>query len=112
MISPDWKTDVVKRLKLIAPQLADISDETAEMFAEDAIQQAVADGFPDEDVVRGASYLAAHYANLASNQDSNISKQTASVLSVEYFDRGGSDDYLKEYLRLKNSVSGSIIRFM
>ena len=106
---------VTKRLKSF-PNLSDaLSKLDAEIInglVDDAISQAQADGFTESNIVRGATYLAAHFCNLASSTGSNISKQQASVLTIEYFDRGGSDDYLVEYNRLKNSIQHNSIRFM
>lgn len=106
---------ISERLKLfpnLKETLTKLDDGTILAFAEDAIDQARADGFTDSNIVRGASFLTAHFCNLASNSDTNISKQQASVLSIEYFDRGGSDDYLVEYKRLKKSLTQNIIRFL
>ena len=104
-----------ERLKLF-PNLKDaltqLDEGVVSAFVEDAIDQARSDGFTDSNIVRGASFLAAHFCNLASNTNSNISKQQASVLSIEYFDRGGSDDYLVEYNRLKKSLTRNTIRFL
>ena len=57
-------------------------------------------------------YLAAHFCNVISATNTNISKQQASVLTIEYFDRAGVDDYLLEYKRLKSSLSSSSIQFL
>ena len=106
---------ISERLKLF-PNLKDaltqLDEEVVSAFVEDAIDQARIDGFTDVNIVRGASFLAANFCNLASNTSSNISKQQASVLSIEYFDRGGSDDYLVEYNRLKKSLTQNTIRFL
>lgn len=106
---------ISERLKLfpnLKETLIKLNDGAITAFVEDAVDQARADGFTDPNIVRGASFLAAHFCNLASNSDTNISKQQASVLSIEYFDRGGSDDYLVEYKRLKKSLTQNTIRFL
>lgn len=106
---------VAKRLKLF-PNLSDalskLDNDIVNELIDDALDQATTDGFTENNIVRGATYLAAHFCNLASATGSNISKQQASVLTIEYFDRGGSDDYLVEYNRLKNSLQQNSIRFM
>ncbi|MBB1078961.1 hypothetical protein H5S09_04185 [Limosilactobacillus sp. STM2_1] len=114
-MSKEQNERVLKRLKLF-PNLSDalskLDQEIIDDLVDDAMSQAQADGFTESNIVRGATYLAAHFCNLASATGSNISKQQASVLTIEYFDRGGSDDYLVEYNRLKNSLKQSSIRFM
>lgn len=106
---------IAKRLKLF-PNLSDalskLDNDIVNELIDDALDQATTDGFTENNIVRGATYLAAHFCNLASATGSNISKQQASVLTIEYFDRGGSDDYLVEYNRLKNSLQQNSIRFM
>lgn len=106
---------IITRLKMfpnLSSALTTLDDDVIKEFASDALAQAKEDGFTDENIVRGATYLAAHFCNMANNTSSNISKQQASVLSIEYFDRGGSDDFLAEYKRLKNSLTRNAIRFM
>ncbi|KRO15896.1 DUF4054 domain-containing protein [Lacticaseibacillus saniviri] len=92
---------VVTRLKLIAPQITGIDDATLKIFATDAYAQAGKDGFSGDDIVRAASYLAAHYAFIAFNRNEHVKKEQAAVLSREYFDAGGKDAYIDEYLRMK-----------
>ena len=104
-----------ERLKLfpnLKDSLTQLDEGVVSAFVEDAIDQARSDGFTDSNIVRGASFLAAQFCKLASNTNSNISKQQASVLSIEYFDRGGSDDYLVEYNRLKKSLTQNTVRFL
>lgn len=108
---------VLQRLKLIATQITGIDDETLSMFAEDAYLQTIQDGFKDEVAIRAAGYLAAHFAFVAFNKNSKVKKDQAAVLSREYFDSNGSDDYLAEYKRMKtdldNGYSGSaLVRFL
>ena len=106
---------ISERLQLfpnLEETLDKLGDDAIEAFAEDAMDQALEDGFTEANVVRGASFLAAHFCTVASNTNSNISKQQASVLTIEYFDRGGSDDYLAEYKRLKNSLGKNTITFL
>ena len=94
---------VKTRLSLI-PNLSGLSqldDGAIDVLVEDAINQAYADGFKATNVAMAASYLCAHFVSVATATDKNISKQTASVLTVEYFDRKGTDEYLEEYNRLK-----------
>ncbi|MHA3065646.1 DUF4054 domain-containing protein [Lacticaseibacillus saniviri] len=95
---------VVTRLKMIAPQITGIDDETLRIFATDAYTQAGKDGFSSDDIERAASYLAAHYAFIAFNRNERVKKEQAAVLSREYFDAGGSDAYLDEYLRMKSGL--------
>ena len=106
---------VAKRLKLfpnLSEALSKLDKDIIDELINDALDQAATDGFTERNIVRGATYLAAHFCNLASATGSNISKQQASVLTIEYFDRGGSDDFLVEYNRLKNSLRQNSIRFM
>lgn len=105
-------SDRLKIFPNLKETLSKLDDDAITAFVEDAVDQARADGFTDANIVRGASFLAAHFCNLASNSDTNVSKQQASVLSIEYFDRGGSDDYLVEYKRLKKSLTQNTIRFL
>lgn len=106
---------ISKRLRLfpnLAETLDKLGDDAIEAFVGDAIDQATEDGFTNANIVRAASFLAAHFCTVASNTNSNISKQQASVLTIEYFDRGGSDDYLAEYKRLKKSLNKNTIAFL
>ena len=106
---------ISERLKLfpnLAETLDKLDNDAIEAFVGDAIDQATEDGFTNTNIVRAASFLAAHFCTVASNTNSNISKQQASVLTIEYFDRGGSDDYLAEYKRLKNSLGKNTITFL
>lgn len=106
---------ISERLKLfpnLKKAMSKLDDGAITAFVEDAVEQARADGFTDANIVRGASFLAAHFCNLASNEKSNISKEQASVFDIEYFDRGGSDDYLVEYKRLKKALTHNTIRFL
>lgn len=105
------KEDVKVRLKAFPSLtgLSSISDETLDIFAEDAVNQAYDDHFTDRNVALAASLLCAHFITVATADDSNVAKETVDVISREYFDRGGSDDYLTEYRRLQGSPT---IRFM
>lgn len=98
---------IVTRIGVIAPQITGLSTETLTMLAGDALDQATVDGFTGSLLSLAAGYLAAHYAYLAFNQNSAIKSETAAVLSHEFFDRSGSDDYLAEYQRLLASLDGS-----
>lgn len=98
---------VVMRIKSIAPQITGIADDTLKIFATDAYAQAGKDGFNGEDIVRAASYLAAHYAFIAFNRNERVKKEQAAVLSREYFDADGSDAYLDEYLRMKSGLDAT-----
>lgn len=106
---------VAKRLKLfpnLSEALSKLDKDIIDELINDALDQATTDGFTESNIVQGATYLAAHFCKLVSATGSNISKQQASVLTIEYFDRGGSDDFLVEYNRLKNSLRQNSIRFM
>ena len=114
-MSEQQNNRVAKRLKLfpnLSEALSKLDKDIIDELINDALDQAATDGFTESNIVRGATYLAAHFCNLASTTGSNISKQQASVLTIEYFDRGGSDDFLVEYNRLKNSLRQNSIRFM
>lgn len=108
-------SQVQERIKLL-PNLktttAGLDDQAVALFAKDALLQAQKDGFSDNNIVMGASYLTAHFCLVASATNTNVAKQQASVLTIEYFDRAGIDDYLLEYQRLKNSLQTSKISFM
>ncbi|WP_089135459.1 hypothetical protein [Ligilactobacillus murinus] len=113
----EMKTSIKTRLNLF-PNIKAIVDKLDEnildSFIDDALNQAEDDGFTEKNIVMGATYLTAHFCHVASNENSNIQEQTAAVLTVKYFDRGGSDDYLAEYKRLKRSLktNTSSIRFL
>lgn len=97
---------VIQRIKILAPQLSTISDETLQILAQDAIDVAVQDGFKDPSLERAAGYLAAHYASVVNGQNSNVKKQTLSVMSIEYKDVGGTSEYLLQYQTLLKSMQG------
>lgn len=113
----EMKTSIKTRLNLF-PNIKAIVDKLDEnildSFIDDALNQAEDDGFTERNIVMGAAYLTAHFCHVASNENSNIQEQTAAVLTVKYFDRGGSDDYLAEYKRLKRTLKAntSSIRFL
>lgn len=113
-MADDLKQGVVARIKIIAPQVAELDDETLAIFADDALEAARADGFPETALRRAASYLAAHYAYVAFNQNAHVKKEAAAVLSREYFEAQGTDDYLMEYQRLRASEGSgtNIARFI
>ena len=92
---------VVTRIKMLAPQLASVPANTLEVLAEDAITVATQDGFKDPKLE-----MAAHYASVVNNQNSNVKKQTLSVMSIEYKDTGGMSDYLRQYQDLLDSLQG------
>lgn len=96
---------VVVRIKANAPQLT-TSDETLNVFAEDAYNQALDDGFTGSKASIAAGWLGAHFAFLADNQNKAVSSEAADVLSHSFFDRKGGSDYLTEYERMKNSLFG------
>lgn len=98
---------VVTRFKMIAPQITGLSETTFSILASDAYDQAIGDGFTGSGAIRAAGYLAAHFGVLASNANNNIKSESAAVLSHEYFDRSGTDDYLVEYNRLRSLLDGS-----
>ena len=106
---------VQKRLSLL-PNLKStvesLDNEIVQILVKDAVNQAKRDGFTELNIEMGAVYLAAHFYNVISATNTNISKQQASVLTIEYFDRAGVDDYLLEYKRLKSSLSSSSIQFL
>lgn len=105
-------TAVVSRLKLIAPQFKDVAEDTLTLFATDALTQATADEIPTAQLQLAASLYAAHLATISQNQNNNVSKEQVSTLSREFFDRGGSSDYLAEYKRLVKSYRQTTLRFM
>lgn len=96
--------DIIKRVKIIAAQVIDVGDEALNIFANDAYSQALADGFKEPGVIVASSYLTAHYAYIAFNKNAKVKKEQAAVLSREYFDSTGTDDYLTEYQRLLNDL--------
>lgn len=113
----EMKTSIKARLELfpnIKAIIGKLNEEILNSFIEDALNQAEDDGFTERNIVMGATYLTAHFCYVASNENSNIQEQTAAVLTVKYFDRGGSDDYLAEYKRLKRTLKAntSSIRFL
>lgn len=100
MITDEMIKEVAKRVRSLAPQLSKIDDEVVTTFAEDALLTASDDGFTGRRLVIAASFLAAHYSALADAKNSNVSKEQASILVREYFNRDGSTDYLSEYQRM------------
>lgn len=113
----EMKTAIKSRLELlpnIKVIVGKLDEAVLDNFIEDALNQVEDDGFTERNIVMGATYLTAHFCNLASNESSNIQEQTAGPLTMKYFDRAGSDDYLSEYLRLKRALktNTSSIRFL
>ncbi|WP_304652468.1 hypothetical protein [uncultured Ligilactobacillus sp.] len=113
----EMRTAIKARLELfpnIKAIIGKLDEAILNSFIEDALNQVEDDGFTEKNIVMGAAYLTAHFCYVASNENSNIQEQTAAVLTVKYFDRGGSDDYLTEYLRLKRALktNTSSIRFL
>lgn len=116
-MSEEMKTAIKDRLESfpnIKAIVGKLDKVVLDNFIEDALNQAEDDGFTERNIVMGATYLTAHFCYVASNENSNIQEQTAAVLTVKYFDRAGSDDYLAEYLRLKRALKSntSSIRFL
>ncbi|WP_155286047.1 DUF4054 domain-containing protein [Lacticaseibacillus zhaodongensis] len=116
-MADDMTSNVASRIKIIAPQITGLDDSSMQQFAADALADAAVDGFTDDLLERAAGYLAAHYAFIAFNQNQNVKKEAAAVLSREYFDSQGSDAYLAEYERLLASLQAenggaSLARFM
>lgn len=106
---------IAGKVRVIASQLTNVSDDAVKAFAVDAYTQALIDGFKEPLLTMAASYLAAHFAYVANNQNNNVSKQKADVLEQDFFDRAGSDDYLLEYERLKTTLNGgsnSVVSFL
>lgn len=113
----EMKTAIKSRLELlpnIKVIVGKLDEAVLDNFIEDALNQVEDDGFTERNIIMGATYLTAHFCNLASNESSNIQEQTAGPLTMKYFDRSGSDDYLAEYLRLKRSLKANTnsIRFL
>lgn len=106
----------VKQRLMLMPNLkvtiTGLDDEVLTIFAKDAITQALSEGFTEVNVEMGAAYLTAHFCNVVSATNTNVSKQQASVLSIEYFDRAGVDDYLLEYQRLQKALKKNIVQFL
>lgn len=116
-MNEEMKTAIKGRLELFPNSKAIIEKLDGAIlnsFIEDALNQAEDDGFTERNIVMGATYLTAHFCNVASNESSNVQEQTAGPLTMKYFDRAGSDDYLSEYLRLKRALktNTSSIRFL
>lgn len=106
---------IAAKVRVIVPQLTKVNDEAIKSFATDACLQAKIDGFSEPLLSLAAGYLAAHFAFVANNQNNNVAKEKADVLERSYFDRGGSDDYIIEYNRLKTTLSGgsnAVVTFM
>lgn len=116
-MSEEMKTAIKDRLESfpnIKAIVGKLDKVVLDNFIEDALNQAEDDGFTERNIVMGATYLTAHFCNVASNESSNVQEQTAGPLTMKYFDRAGSDDYLSEYLRLKRALktNTSSIRFL
>lgn len=104
--------DVKKRLSAfpnLADNLAKIDDTALAIMAQDAILQARNDHFAESNLPMAATYLLAHYVVMITAEGSNIAKEQVDVISREYFDRRGSDDYLAEYRRMMGNAT---VRFL
>ena len=94
--------NVVQRISRNTTQDGDIVRE----FAQDALDQASADGFTDPKLEIAAGWLGSHFATLLDNANDNVKKKTMSVMSTEYFDRGGISTFLTEYNRMLSLLNG------
>ena len=102
----------VKMFPNLTEILSKFDDDSIVYLAQEAIKQASLDGFNDDNIVLGASFLVAHYCSLSADTNGNIQEQTAAVLTQKFFDRNGSDNYLVEYTRMKKSLSRNFIKFL
>lgn len=93
----------------LADNLAKIGDAALSIMAQDAIRQARNDHFAERSVPMAATYLLAHYVVMATAEGSNVAKEQVDVITREYFDRRGSDDYLAEYRRMMGNAT---VRFL
>lgn len=104
--------NIKKRLGAF-PNLADsvvkIDDTALSVMAQDAILQARNDHFTEQNLPMAATYLLAHYVVMTTAEGSNIAKEQVDVITREYFDRRGSDDYLAEYQRMMGNAT---VRFL
>lgn len=105
------KQGVIARVKALPnlTNLSKLSDDTLAILAEDAITQAKADHFEDARLALAASLLCAHFVSLTTGEGSNVERETVDVITRQYFDRNGSDDYLAEYRRLMYNAT---VRFL
>ena len=104
--------NVKKRLNAfpnLADSLAKIDGAALAIMAQDAIEQARNDHFAERSVPMAATYLLAHYVVMTTAEGSNVAKEQVDVISREYFDRRGSDDYLAEYRRMMGNAT---VRFL
>ena len=95
--------NVIKRIKRNT-KLDD--DELHAEIAQDAIDNATADGFTEPKLEIAAGWLGSHFASLISGANSNIKKQTLAVMSIEYQNNAGSSSYLVEYQRMLALLNG------
>lgn len=104
--------NVKKRLNAfpnLADSLAKIDDTALAIMVQDAITQARNDHFTESSLPMAATYLLAHYVVMTTADGSNVAKEQVDVISREYFDRKGSDDYLAEYRRMMGNAT---VRFL
>ncbi|KRN75675.1 hypothetical protein IV73_GL000169 [Weissella kandleri] len=97
--------EVVRRIKIVAPQFDSLNDETLTTLANDAILVAQEDGFKGPMLVIAASYLAAHYASVVNSKNSNVVKQKLAVMEVTYKNDSFKSDYLNQYNNLLNTLT-------
>lgn len=95
--------NVIKRIKRNT-KLDDV--ELLAEIAQDAIDNATADGFTRPKLEIAAGWLGSHFASLISGANSNIKKQTLAVMSIEYQSSDGSSTYLVEYERMRDLLNG------
>ena len=95
--------NVIKRIKRNT-KLDD--DELLAEIAQDAIDNATADGFTGPKLEIAAGWLGSHFAALISGANNNIKKQTLAVMSIEYQNSDGSSTYLVEYERMLDLLNG------
>ncbi|WP_419154633.1 hypothetical protein [Weissella bombi] len=95
--------NVIKRIKRNT-KLDD--EELLNEIAQDAIDNATADGFTEPKLEIAAGWLGSHFASLITGANSNIKKQTLAVMSIEYQSNSGSSTYLIEYQRMLALLNG------
>lgn len=98
--------DVNKVIERIKHNTTLTDDALLQELANDAIENAKADGFTGAKLEIAAGWLGSHMASIISGGNSNIKKQTLGPMSLEYQSNNGSSSYLDEYERMLDMLNG------
>lgn len=92
----------IDRLKATAPNLNKIDNNILDMWIDDAFDEVINAGFPEQAQEKANRYLAAYFGNMNSHAKNNIQTKKLDVIQYTYFDNSDTtqDPYLVEYMRL------------